>query len=396
MLRRLLLLLALALVAAAPAASQSTDERRRSINERIERLRDRIAEANRKEGVLTTEISTVTARIRGLQSDVDSAQARVARLERELTVYRNRLARLTQRLIFQTQRLDLLTRQNAEAERQLELRVIELYQRDELDTMTLVLASSSVSELIDGIDYANEINRQDRRIAQQFATAQRAWAAARARTRETRQGVERVTQVVEERTDEERAVRDRLVASQDALREARAAKQETLAGIEADEREFLHEVEGLERSSAALAAQIRSAQSSAVAASPVVDRSPSASGFIWPVSGPVTSGFGWRWGRMHEGIDIAVPTGTPVAAAASGTVIVAGWMGGYGNLVVIDHGGGVATAYGHNSGFAVGYGQPVSQGQIVAYAGSTGNSTGPHVHFEVRVNGSAVDPLGYL
>ena len=99
---------------------------------------------------------------------------------------------------------------------------------------------------------------------------------------------------------------------------------------------------------------------------------------------------------MHEGIDIAVPTGTPVAAAASGTVIVAGWMGGYGNLVVIDHGGGVATAYGHNSGFAVGYGQPVSQGQIVAYAGSTGNSTGPHVHFEVRVNGSAVDPLGYL
>ena len=117
---------------------------------------------------------------------------------------------------------------------------------------------------------------------------------------------------------------------------------------------------------------------------------------IWPVSGPVTSGFGWRWGRMHEGIDIAVPTGTPVAAAASGRVIYAGWMGGYGNLVVIDHGGGIATAYGHNSSIAVGNGSSVSQGQTISYAGSTGHSTGPHVHFEVRVNGSPVDPLGYL
>ena len=122
----------------------------------------------------------------------------------------------------------------------------------------------------------------------------------------------------------------------------------------------------------------------------------SSSGLIWPVSGPVTSYFGWRWGRMHEGIDIAVPTGTAVVAAASGQVVYAGWMGGYGNLVLIDHGGGLATAYGHNSGFAVGGGQSVGQGQVIAYAGSTGNSTGPHVHFEVRVNGSPVDPLGYL
>jgi murein DD-endopeptidase MepM/ murein hydrolase activator NlpD len=99
---------------------------------------------------------------------------------------------------------------------------------------------------------------------------------------------------------------------------------------------------------------------------------------------------------MHEGIDIAVPTGTPVVAAASGTVIVAGWLGGYGNLVVVDHGNGIATAYGHNTSVTVGVGQAVAQGQLIAYAGSTGHSTGPHVHFEVRVNGAAVDPFGYL
>jgi murein DD-endopeptidase MepM/ murein hydrolase activator NlpD len=99
---------------------------------------------------------------------------------------------------------------------------------------------------------------------------------------------------------------------------------------------------------------------------------------------------------MHEGIDIAVGTGTPVVSSASGMVIVAGWMGGYGNLVVVDHGNGVATAYGHNTGVAVSVGQSVAQGQLIAYSGNTGNSTGPHIHFEVRINGSPVDPLGYL
>jgi murein DD-endopeptidase MepM/ murein hydrolase activator NlpD len=99
---------------------------------------------------------------------------------------------------------------------------------------------------------------------------------------------------------------------------------------------------------------------------------------------------------MHEGIDLGAPEGTPIHAAASGTVIYAGWMGGYGNLTVIDHGGGIATAYGHQSSIAVATGQQVTQGEVIGYVGSTGHSTGPHLHFEVRVDGSAVDPLGYL
>ena len=155
--------------------------------------------------------------------------------------------------------------------------------------------------------------------------------------------------------------------------------------------EYLHEVNALLAVSAQLTARIQHSQSTAP-----VRRS--SSGLIWPVSGPVTSGFGWRWGRMHEGIDIAVPSGTAVAAAASGAVIYAGWMGGYGNLVLIDHGGGLATAYGHNSTIVVGNGSSVSpKGQTVALSGSTGQQHRPaSVHFEVRVNGSPVDPFGYL
>jgi murein DD-endopeptidase MepM/ murein hydrolase activator NlpD len=114
------------------------------------------------------------------------------------------------------------------------------------------------------------------------------------------------------------------------------------------------------------------------------------------VSGPVVSGFGPRGGRLHEGIDIIVPEGTPVLAAADGVVAYTGWLGGYGNLVVVDHGEGLSTAYAHNSSFASTVGQAVSRGQVVSYSGNTGDSSGPHVHFEVRVGGTAVDPLGYL
>ena len=98
---------------------------------------------------------------------------------------------------------------------------------------------------------------------------------------------------------------------------------------------------------------------------------------------------------MHNGIDISAPSGTAVRAAASGRVIAAGWMGGYGNLVVIDHGGGLSTAYAHLSSIWVGGGS-VSQGQTIGAVGCTGSCTGPHLHFEVRVNGSPVDPFSYL
>lgn len=395
MLRRLVLVLAAALMAIGPAWAQDGSTKKRSIDEKISHLRDRIAEANRREGVLTTEISAVTARIRGLEDDVDSASDKVALLERVLVVHKNRLAVLTQLLQFQTERLHLLRREHAYAQRRLAERLIRLYQTDKLSTVEVVLSASNISELVDGIEYVSEIGRQDRRIARQASHAKDAVAAARARTTKTRTGVERVTGMVEDRTDEQRAVRDRLVASQEALQDARSDKQETLANVQADEREYLHEVEGLERASAALGAQIRSAQAAAGSLGPT-DSTPSASGFIWPVSGPVTSGFGWRWGRMHEGIDIGAGSGTPIVAAAAGTVIFSGWMSGYGNLVVVDHGGGVATAYAHQSSIAAGVGQFVSQGQVIGYVGCTGHCFGSHLHFEVRVNGGAVDPLGYL
>jgi murein DD-endopeptidase MepM/ murein hydrolase activator NlpD len=121
-----------------------------------------------------------------------------------------------------------------------------------------------------------------------------------------------------------------------------------------------------------------------------------AHGLIWPVNGPVVSGFGPRWGSFHEGIDIAVPTGTQIRASASGTVAIAGPESGYGNYTCIDHGGGLSTCYAHQERILVSVGQQVSQAQIIGISDCTGHCLGPHVHFEVRVNGQPVDPLGYL
>jgi murein DD-endopeptidase MepM/ murein hydrolase activator NlpD len=256
-----------------------------------------------------------------------------------------------------------------------------------------VLDSGNFSEMLDQLEFLNTIGRQDQRIAHEVEDAKLQTQATRNATRKTRREVAATTKEVAARTAEQRAVRDRLAWSQRELATARRDKRDTLAEVREDKDHALAHMAELQAQSASLAAKIRSAQSSAAY---VTTGPPSASGFVWPVHGVLTSYYGWRWGRMHEGIDLAVSNGTPVVASAAGVVIHSGWMGGYGNLVVVDHGGGIATAYGHNTSVTVGVGQQVAQGQLIAYSGNTGNSTGPHVHFEVRINGAAVDPLGYL
>lgn len=121
-----------------------------------------------------------------------------------------------------------------------------------------------------------------------------------------------------------------------------------------------------------------------------------AQGFIWPARGRLTSRFGWRRWRHHDGIDIAAPYGTPVTAARDGVVVFAGWYHAYGKAIIVDHGSGLQTLYGHNSKLLVRSGQRVAKGELIAKVGSTGRSTGPHLHFEVRINGRPVNPIKYL
>ena len=374
------------------AGDPGTDKYR--IDSRIDTLRGRAAAADRRAGVLTEELSAVAGQVRELEAGVRGQRARLAVLEGQLAGARAHLTRLDRTIAAQTVRLERLRGEYRVALRRLEVRVRELYMTDGPDALAFVLGTASFADLIDNLDLLGRIGRQDERIATRVKASRDGVADARRRTRVARVQAAHVEAAVASATAEQQGLVSRLVASRDALVSARRDKSATLASIREDRESTLAEIDALEAQSAALAERIRQAQQQASTPSIVA---PSGSGVLgWPVSGPVTSGFGIRWGRMHEGIDIAVGVGTAVRAAAAGTVIYAGWMSGYGNLVVVDHGNGLSTAYAHNSSLAVGVGQSVSAGQLVSYSGNTGNSTGPHVHFEVRVNGSAVDPLGYL
>jgi murein DD-endopeptidase MepM/ murein hydrolase activator NlpD len=381
------------LLAAGAAVGDPGTEKAR-VDSRIGGLREKAAEQQHRAGVLTGELSAVARQVRDLQAGVDAQQARLAVLEGTLATARTRLASLERTIAAQTARLTRLRGQYDIALTRLERRVRDLYMTDGPDALSFVLGTASFADLLDNLDLLGRIGRQDEEIAARVKLARDGLADARRRTKVARTEATRVEAAAESATDEQRGLVSRLVASRDALAAAERDKRSTLASIQSDRGDVLAEIEDLEAQSAELAARIRAAQQQASSSSaPVV----SGSGVLsWPVSGPITSPFGVRWGRMHEGIDIAVGTGTPVHAAAGGTVIYAGWMEGYGNLVVIDHGNGLSTAYGHNSALASSVGQSVSAGQVIAYSGSTGHSTGPHVHFEVRVNGAPVDPLGYL
>jgi murein DD-endopeptidase MepM/ murein hydrolase activator NlpD len=382
--------LAAALAFAAPAAGDDIDEKA-AVDARIATLQAEIDAAQEREGVLTSQLSAVVSELEAAQSAVDQAEDALGQLEAELAAEQARLERLTARLRAQTVRLKHLQAEHAKAVSILEARVRAIYVEDSPDVLSFLVSASSFDDLIDNYEFLQRIGLQDRRIVQQVETAKRKAAEERRATAHTRRLTAASIAVITARTAEARSVRDDLAAGRDTLLAARRLKQSALSSARETRADYLAEVESLAAQSAALAAAIRDAQAGSTGSG-----TPSAAGFIWPVNGPVVSGFGMRWGRMHEGIDIAAALGTPIHAAASGAVIHAGWLGGYGNLVVVDHGDGLATAYAHASAILVAVGQQVSQGDTLSLVGSTGNSSGPHLHFEVRVNGNAVDPLLYL
>ena len=385
--------LAFGLAFTAAAAGQDIEGRKASIDTRIAALEEEIASAKDEEGVLTSQLGAVVDELRAAESAVDDAQGSLDRLESQLADERVRLERLTALLEEQTRRLRILRAEYRRAVEILESRVRAIYIHGQPDVLSVLVSAESFGDVIDRYEFVNRIGLQDQRIARQVQDAKAKAAAKRRATAQTRRLAAASVSVISARTQEARLVRDELVSSRDTLAAARRLKRSALANSRETREEYLEEVAALEAESAELAAAIRSAQASVGSTG---SGAVSAAGFIWPVNGTVVSGYGWRWGRMHEGIDISASTGTPIWAAAAGNVIYAGWLGGYGNLVVVDHGNGLATAYAHASSILVSVGQPVGQGETVSLVGSTGNSSGSHLHFEVRVNGAAVDPLLYL
>ena len=404
MARRVTLLLALALILAAPAlAGDGLGGQKASVDSQLGSLQGKIAASKRQASALSSQIGALTGQIHSLEGRVGDVSSRLSALQSDLALRQRRLDKLNQLFLLQTQRLHYLKHEYTLSVQRLDIRLVEIYKQDDPSTIDLLVTAKSFQDILDQLEYLGAIANQDKRVAAAVGTAKRQVKTARAKTLAVRAGVANEARAINARVQQAAILRRELLASQSKLAGARSSKSHALIATKAQIDAEVGESKALAAASADLAARIQAAQAASRASSGAGTTDASGSpvtapttGFIWPVSGPITSPFGMRWGTLHPGIDIGVPIGTPIHAAAAGTVIYCGWMSGYGNLVMIDHGGDLATLYGHQSRVAVSCGESVTQGQVIGYSGCTGFCTGPHVHFEVRVNGTPVDPLGYL
>jgi murein DD-endopeptidase MepM/ murein hydrolase activator NlpD len=382
---------ALALVAGLACAvslSPAGGATAQDLRSQLDSKRGELEQTREREGVLSTELSRHSARLRQVAGEVAALRNREA-------VVRARLEETVARLRAERRRLEVLRKRLRRSVKLLSDRLVAIYKSDEPDVLTVILSSDGFADLLERYEYLRRIEEQDAAIVSRVR-------ALRDETRETVDRVRAARDEIAARKAELARTRAQLESREAALASARNRKRSALARARSHHQHLEGQIEDLEdQIQAQLAQAAAAAQSAAAAGTPEplpagpVQGGQSSAGFSWPVNGPGTSPYGMRWGRLHAGIDIGAPAGTPIRAAKSGTIAFASAMGGYGNFICIDHGGGLSSCYAHLSSYAVTSGS-VTQGQVIGYVGCTGSCFGDHLHFEIRVNGSAVDPLGYL
>ncbi len=362
--------------------------------DRISAKREQIGRKRGTERVLASEIAAYTQRIRRLGGRIGTLQARQADLQSDLDAKRAELARLQVRLRAERARLARLRVRLRVTRAQLAERLREIYKADKPDALSVVLNAKGFADLLERGEFIQRIAEQDRRIVTLVRDAKADAVATERRLDRLEARQQAVTDLVAGRVEQVATTKEALVESRAGLADTREGKSRTLRRVRVDRHELEEDLAGMEAQQARIRASLATTASASGGGAGPVRRG--SSGLIWPADGPVSSVFGMRWGRLHAGIDMPLAEGTPLRAADGGRVAIAGFVGGYGNYTCIQHTASLSTCYGHLSSIGVSVGQTVSQGQVVGRSGNTGRSTGPHLHFEVRVGGSPVDPLGYL
>ena len=323
-------------------------------------------------------ITDITEKLKAIQAELDEATRKLQAIKKEQDQVNLQIKQLQEEI--QKAEVQLRARQAI-----LNKRVRVIYMHGQLSYIEVILGANSFSDFANRLELLKRIIRSDFNLIQEI---QQRKAAIEAKKVEIEKEKARLDELASEAQKVQDEVKAKKAEQQRVLAHART-QQDAAKQMEADLIARSNEIRQM--------IQSRMQQNSGS------DQIVHGNGtFIWPCNGPITSPFGYRTHPIfgttiyHSGIDIGVDYNTPIHAADGGMVILAGWCGGYGNAVIIDHGNGLQTLYGHNTSVAVSEGQTVSQGQVIAYSGSTGYSTGPHCHFEVRRNGEAVDPMGYL
>lgn len=370
------------------AVAQGADDLDR-VTSRLDQISDEIERAEQAAGSAGVELADAEARLAEVEAIVNDLAVQLEAQQARVTEAQADLEELEARA--------------QEVQDAFDARTVEMFKRSYGGDIDAVLSSGNIQEAMDRRTLLEQVNESDRATIEQVKAAQGA-----VRTQQDVLDGE-ADHLAQFKADQE------VVLEQ--VRQIRASRAMAAADAEARVAELAREEEGLEGEQArieqliaerqappptiappttASSAPTTSSSAPASSDSAPAASAPSSGGYIWPACGNVTSEFGRRWGRQHSGLDIDDNLTSAIVASRSGTVIFAGWSGGYGQMTLIDHGDGVVTAYAHQSNIAVSQGQSVSQGQRIGTIGTTGSSTGTHLHFETRVNGSAQNPRGFL
>lgn len=392
-LRIMAVLLSTTVLAATPLSYTWAEDE--DLTNQLDTVQQQMNDASAQKANAQVTITNVSEQLHQIQIELDQATDNLKNYQQQRVVVEQEIAK-NQKLLEEAQaRL-------AKREGVFNKRVRDIYINGRLSYLDVVVGAKDFSDFANRVEMLKRIIDADIKLINSIKTEREEITNRkaileqdRAKVVELENKAKEAQAVIQKKKDEQTAILNKAQSDKATAEQLEQSLQESSNAIRA-----LLQQRQAERAAAAAAAAA-AAQSGGGGGSDA--------GYVqgtgqlsWPVNGVITSDFGWRnhpiFGRqiLHSGVDIGVDEGTPVHAADGGVVVYSGWMDGYGYAVVVDHGNGMSTLYGHNSDLAVSEGQTVSKGSVIAYAGSTGNSTGPHVHFEVRVNGDPVNPLGYL
>lgn len=350
------------------------------INQLIEETKEKLTQKKKEEKSVLTSLTRAQKDLSRIETDLDYINARLKNTERSIAGLETELTKIDRSLKdLQTQKRARLGKMND--------RLVAVYKYGMTGYFEMLCSAESLADLVSKFETVSYFLRHD--------------VAAIAKVEEVAAEIKEQQREYEDKKASLQSERNRYAALQKDAQNKQKQKtvligntREELEKINNDMDKLEAALDELERTSKEIEAQIRKKQNEGAVLG--------TGKMIWPVQGRISSQFGWRMHpilkkrKFHSGIDLAVPSGTSVKAADTGKVIISGWNGGYGNFITIDHGNGISTSYAHNSRLLVKEGEMVLKGQEIAKSGNTGLSTGPHLHFEVRINGAPVDPITYL
>ena len=385
-----------ALWAIAPAGSPATSLT--DVQKKIQSTQGKLGKKKGAERLLTSQITSYNQRISRLQRQITTLRTRQTRLAADLGRKRALLSRTQSSLRTQRARFIRMRAMLNRDRRVLARRLVELYKSDRPDLVTVILNSKGFADLLEREEFISRISDQDRQVITTVKRDRNGALDASKRLASLERRQKAVAVAVLRQTSAIASIKNHLIDTSVGYAKTKAGKARALRTVQTKAKVLEGRLANYQEQQAKIQAAIQGTSVGELPAGPVKQGSGQ---LIWPVNGPITSPFCERraWEACHPGIDIGVPAGTPIRAAAAGRVALTqgtAASGGYGNFTCIAHTAVLSTCYAHQSSIAVHVGETVSQGQIIGLSGCTGRCYGPHLHFEVRINGAVTNPVDYL